>query len=105
MKISSIWFMLSLLVSLPLMAESEMTTEHQQYLLNFLKQDCGSCHGLTMRGGLGPALLPESLAGKSSDYITITILEGRPGTAMPPWKSVLSREDARWMAENLLRGL
>jgi cytochrome c55X len=97
--------MLSLLVAVPLPAASDMSAERQRYLLNFLKQDCGSCHGLTMRGGLGPALLPESLAGKSVEYVAITILDGRPGTAMPPWKPLLSQQDARWMAERLLQGL
>jgi cytochrome c55X len=105
MKTSAIWFTLNLLVALPLFAESEMAVERQQYLLNFLKQDCGSCHGLTMRGGLGPSLLPENLAGKSTEYLTATILDGRPGTAMPPWKPVLSDEDAQWMAERLLQGM
>ena len=97
MKTSAIWFTLNLLVALPLFAESEMAVERQQYLLNFLKQDCGSCHGLTMRG--------ENLAGKSTEYLTATILDGRPGTAMPPWKPVLSDEDAQWMAERLLQGM
>ena len=59
-------------------------------LRNLLIQDCGSCHGLTMRGGLGPALLPETLQGKPRDYLSNVILEGRPGTAMPGWSPLLS---------------
>ena len=104
MKTSLIWFMLNLLVAMPLLAESEVPVERQQYLMNFLKQDCGSCHGLTMRGGLGPALLPENLSGKPAEYLAMTILDGRPGTAMPPWRAVLSPDEARWMAEILKQG-
>ena len=38
-------------------------------LLNKVKQDCGSCHGLTMKGGLGPALEPRAMAGKDEEQI------------------------------------
>jgi len=74
-------------------------------LSNLLVQDCGSCHGLTMRGGLGPALLPETLAGKPDELLVATILEGRPGTAMPPWKELLDHDDAAWMVRRLKGGL
>jgi len=33
----------------------------QTELLYLLKHDCGSCHGMTRKGGLGPALLPANL--------------------------------------------
>ena len=78
---------------------------NQDALENLLVQDCGSCHGLTMRGGLGPALLPVTLSGKPDELLVATILEGRPGTAMPPWKELLDRDDASWMVERLKRGL
>ncbi|RLA10610.1 MAG: cytochrome c, partial [Gammaproteobacteria bacterium] len=32
-----------------------------------------------MKGGLGPALLPSALNGKPAEFITATILDGRPG--------------------------
>ena len=67
-------------------------------------QDCGSCHGLRLRGGLGPALLPQQLQGKSADYLSLVILEGRPGTAMPGWRPLLSPAEASWMAQLLLDG-
>jgi cytochrome c55X len=73
-------------------------------LENMLVQDCGSCHGLKFRGGLGPALLPDNLQGKSRDFLIVTILEGRAGTAMPPWKKLLTEEEAAWMADRLLDG-
>jgi cytochrome c55X len=98
------WFALSFLLAGPLLAGNPITAERQQELRNLMIQDCGSCHGLTLRGGLGPALLPSMLQGKSADYISTVILEGRPGSAMPGWRPLLSEAEARWMAELLLRG-
>jgi cytochrome c55X len=94
---------ISLLVSQTVMAE--ISAARQNELLYFLKQDCGSCHGMTLKGGLGPALLPETLAGKPKSYLVTTILEGRNGTAMPPWKPMLSQADAEWLSEQLQHGL
>jgi len=66
---------------------NELTSVRQQELLNMLKHDCGSCHGLPPKGGLGPSLMPEALAGKSDALLADAIQNGRAGTAMPPWKS------------------
>ena len=77
----------------------------QAELLHLLIQDCGSCHGLTLKGGLGPALLPENLTGKPVSFLTYTILNGRPGTAMPPWKGLLKPEEAEWIAAKLVKGV
>ena len=71
--------------------------ERQNELRNMLKQDCGACHGLTLKGGMGPALLPEALAGKSDDFLAETILNGRQGTAMPPWKTFMTRDESFWL--------
>ncbi len=83
----------------------EPAPARQQELLHLLKQDCGSCHGLTLKGGLGPALLPPMLEGKPVDYLTATILDGHPGTAMPPWRGLLAENEARWLAEILREGV
>jgi cytochrome c55X len=88
----------------PLFAGNAVTAERQQELRNLMIQDCGSCHGLTLKGGLGPSLLPSMLHGKSAAYLSTVILEGRPGSAMPGWRPLLSEAEARWMAELLLRG-
>ena len=40
------------------------SAERQAKLDHLLLQDCGSCHGLRMTGGLGPALTRDALAGK-----------------------------------------
>jgi cytochrome c55X len=74
-------------------------------LINLLRQDCGSCHGMTLQGGLGKPLLPQALEIYDQDEIANFILEGVPGTPMPPWKALLSKADANWIAKILKRGL
>jgi cytochrome c55X len=73
--------------------------QRQQELLNLLKHDCGSCHGLTLQGGLGPALLADSLAGKDDASLLHTILNGRPGTPMPPWRDFLNESEVIWLLD------
>ncbi len=99
---------ISLLTAHPAVAETataDVSPIRQNELVYFIKHDCGSCHGMTLKGGLGPALLPETLAGQPKEYLVATILEGRVNTAMPPWKSMLSRNDALWITEQLQGGL
>jgi len=74
-------------------------------LVNMVRQDCGSCHGLTMKGGLGPALLPAALAEKDPEQLRFVVLHGRRGTAMPPWSRFLSEPEAAWIVEQLRQGL
>jgi cytochrome c55X len=64
-------------------------------------QDCGSCHGLTMKGGLGRPLTPEALEGQDVQTLAGIILDGIPGTAMPAWRPLLSEPDALWIARYL----
>ncbi len=78
--------------------------ERQQELIRMVRQDCGSCHGLTLRGGLGPALLPGNLRDKPPAGLKYTILLGRPGTAMPPWHPFMTEAEADWIVAQLLRG-
>jgi cytochrome c55X len=83
-------------------ARAEPAVARQSQLRNMVEQDCGSCHGMTRKGGLGSPLLAEDLAKVSAEGLIETILEGRPGTPMPPWKSMLSRDDAAWIVAYLL---
>jgi cytochrome c55X len=73
-------------------------------LVHMVKQDCGSCHGMTLKGGLGPALLPENLKEKSVLFIQNTIFYGRPDTAMPPWQPILSQQEIIWISQQLKQG-
>jgi cytochrome c55X len=73
-------------------------------LSHLVRQECGSCHGLTLRGGLGTPLTPEMLARWDRAQIAAIILNGIPGTPMPAWRALLSEEDARWIADTLKQG-
>lgn len=92
--------LLLLMAALPA-AGGEISPERQQALRDLLKQDCGACHGLTLKGGMGPALLPETLTGKSDEFLAETILNGRQGTAMPPWQPFMNRDEALWLVKIL----
>jgi cytochrome c55X len=82
----------------------DISVARKNELLYVLAQDCGSCHGLTLRGGLGPALLPERLHDRSADDLAETILDGVPGTPMPPWRPLLKPDEALWLAQILKTG-
>jgi len=90
----------------PLPAQPALTTTQKpvKELIRLVRQDCGSCHGLTLKGGLGKPLLPENLAGRDADTLAQIILDGIPGTPMPPWRGILSERDARWIARKLKEG-
>jgi cytochrome c55X len=79
-----------------------LSIKEQKSLIYLLKQDCGSCHGLTLQGGLGPALLQQNLQHKPQEYIESVIAYGRAGTAMPPWKDILNEKEIRFLAIYLL---
>jgi len=73
-------------------------------LVRLVRQDCGSCHGMTLRGGLGPPLTPAALAERPDAMLAATIVHGRPGTAMPPWRPFLTEAEADWIVAQLKRG-
>lgn len=88
-----------LLALLPVVVQAnEISTQRQKELIYLLHQDCGSCHGMTLKGGLGPALLPDILQNKPIEFLTATILFGRSGTPMPPWSFMLTESEAEWLA-------
>ncbi len=75
-----------------------------QQLVHLVRQDCGSCHGLTLKGGLGPALLPETLRDKPAEGLVATIVSGRPGTPMPPFRGIVTEDEAAWIVDRLMNG-
>lgn len=85
-------------------ARADPAPERRQELIRLVRQDCGSCHGMTLKGGLGPALLPADLADKPADGLVATVLDGRPGTAMPGWSRFMSEAEARWVVARLQGG-
>ena len=94
-------FMLPLLMLGSARATGEVDARE---LVRLVRQDCGSCHGMTLQGGLGTPLTAQALAGKPAESLAATILYGRNGTAMPPWKTLLSEAQANWIVDRLLAG-
>lgn len=72
-------------------------------LKRLVHQDCGSCHGLTLKGGLGPDLRARALAHYDPETLRSVILDGIPETAMPPWRPLLTEQEAAWIADYLLK--
>lgn len=76
----------------------------QRQLLSLLRDDCGACHGMRLTGGLGPALTPQALDGKPASSLAATVMSGRPGTAMPPWRRFMTEAEAEWLVARLMAG-
>jgi cytochrome c55X len=95
--------LIALLAAGPAAAQGGQATREAQ-LVRMVRQDCGSCHGMQLTGGLGPALTREALADKPAESLAAVIYHGRPGTPMPPWRSMLSADEAQWIAERLRAG-
>jgi cytochrome c55X len=85
-------------------AGAEPSPERARELVRLVRQDCGACHGLTLKGGLGPPLLPEVLRDKPVESLRYTVLFGRPGTPMPPWQAFLSEAESDWIVRQLMAG-
>ena len=97
-------FVFCLLSSVVTAAFSAPDDARQAELLYLLKHDCGSCHGMTRKGGLGPPLLPDNLDKRPQLLMVNTILDGRPGTPMPPWRGLLTEQDAQWLVDAMRKG-
>lgn len=78
--------------------------ERQRELVRMVRQDCGSCHGMHLTGGLGPPLTTAALAEKPVPSMAATIFHGRPGTPMPTWRAFVTEAEALWIAEQLASG-
>lgn len=101
--------LLSLLLVSPAFAAlaqpaGELDAARAAALVRMVRQDCGSCHGMRLTGGLGPALTPTALADFPLESLAATIYHGRPGTPMPPWRAMLNEAEARWIAVRLQQG-
>ena len=88
----------------PAFGQAAPDAARQRELVRMVRQDCGSCHGMRLTGGLGPPLDAARLASWPLESLVATIHQGRPGTPMPGWSRLLSRADSQWIAEQLQRG-
>ncbi len=65
------------------------------------REQCVACHGEQRLGGMGPALLPESLQRLKPAEATAVITQGRQATQMPAFADKLSAEQiaalAKWI--------
>src|SRR5690349_672779 len=73
-------------------------------------QNCTTCHGGALEGGIGPALNPiEKLPGVSNPldptYLIDTITNGKTdgGKVMPAWKGKLSEQDIKDVAAFIIQ--
>ncbi|MBF0095093.1 MAG: cytochrome c [Alphaproteobacteria bacterium] len=108
MSTRAVGVVIACLAALPSVATAgtgEPDPARRQALLHLLRQDCGSCHGMTLKGGLGLPLLPDTLAGKDEAALADVIRNGVPGTPMPPWAFSISPDEALWLARILKEGL
>jgi cytochrome c55X len=96
---------LLLALALPFVATAEpISRDRALELQRLVHQDCGSCHGMTLKGGLGPDLRAETLAGSTPETLALIIMEGVPSRAMPGWAPLLTPSEADWIARYLLEG-
>lgn len=99
-------FCLLLLLGSPaIVIADQPSQQRQQELMHLLKQDCGSCHGMTLKGGLGPALTVDAIADQSVADLVYTITYGREALAMPSWKNILTNDEILWLSEQLKSGI
>ena len=101
-KISVVFF--TVMIGAVECAGAPVEPDRVKELERLVLQDCGSCHGGTLKGGLGPDLQATALAGRSAQSLATVILNGVPGTAMPPWRTLLTENEAQWIADYLLNG-
>ena len=98
----------ALVLVLPLEALAERDASpppaRQHALLRLLHQECGACHGMRLKGGLGPALSASALKDRPDASLVATIVAGRRGTPMPPWQPFMTEEEARWLVTRLKEG-
>jgi cytochrome c55X len=80
-------------------------SDRRDELIHMLRHDCGSCHGMTLKGGLGPALTPEAMAARPVEYLYLTVRDGHPGTPMPPWHGILTDAEIHWLVSQLRSGI
>ncbi len=106
MRCDAFFLALGAALALPAAADEAPAPDAQRSraLVRMVRQDCGSCHGMRLTGGLGPALTAQALADRPLDSLTAVIYRGRPGTPMPGWQAMLSESEAQWIAQRLQAG-
>lgn len=99
------FIILSLFLIITVNTYGEIDASRQKSILHLVKQDCGSCHGMTLKGGLGPSLTKERIVNLPDQYLFSVIKKGIPDSPMPPWQPFLSDEEIHWVIIQLRQGL
>ena len=99
-----LWPAIALTFATGMALADQPSSARQAELMRLVRQDCGSCHGLKLTGGLGPPLVAPALREKPAESLKYTILYGRRGTPMPGWRPLLSEADAEWITARLRGG-
>ncbi|MCB2044093.1 MAG: c-type cytochrome, partial [Rhodoferax sp.] len=63
------------------------------------REHCAACHGAQRLGGMGPALLPESLSRLRKAEMLQVLNQGRPATQMPGFGDTLGKEQLAALAQ------
>jgi cytochrome c55X len=91
-------------VATPTLSGASPDFFRQTELRRVVLQDCSTCHGMRLTGGVGPPLTPQALTGKPPEALVSVIVHGRHPTPMPAWASQISEAEAAWIADRLLDG-
>ncbi len=100
-----LFVLMTVLAAGPGVQAGEPSAGRRTEIVHLLKHDCGSCHGMTLKGGLGPSLRPERIGSRDDRELVETILNGRPGTPMAPWRISLDPGEAAWLVRLLKEGV
>ena len=78
---------------------ADLSVGREQYL-----QKCMACHGMDMQGSIGPNLVDAYWihGGGTRMGLVEMIREGSPAMGMPPWESILKREEVYALAAYIL---
>ncbi|MCB9943557.1 MAG: c-type cytochrome [Geminicoccaceae bacterium] len=83
-----------------LLASSQPALAEALYMEN-----CASCHGSDRLGGMGPALLPESLSRLRPEKAAEVIRNGRPATQMPAFGDTLGDANIQTLVDLIYQPL
>ncbi|WP_430461087.1 cytochrome D1 domain-containing protein [Thalassolituus sp. LLYu03] len=86
------WLLPLLLGTLSAQAWAETDTAANPEAIQIYQDNCAGCHGQQRTGGMGPALLPESLSRLKKQEALNVILHGRALTQMPAFGNQIAEE-------------
>ncbi|WP_255507806.1 cytochrome D1 domain-containing protein [Ottowia flava] len=90
---------ISLMASAWAQAPASLGAAPQRTVTQLYQQHCAACHGEQRLGGMGPALLPESLARLKKPEALAVIRDGRPATQMAGFGAQLSEAELKALGE------